>query len=55
LPETEEYGIGSFVYRTRRPLHPQRLHDFLTTFFTLQEPDWTDALAFEEGAESCLA
>jgi G3E family GTPase len=61
-PETEEYGIGSFVFRSQKPFHPERFWKYLNEdypaeiirakglFWLASRPD--DALSFSQAGGS---
>jgi G3E family GTPase len=39
VPETEEYGISSFLYSARKPFHAARLMDFINTKLAVDDDD----------------
>ncbi|ETX09460.1 cobalamin synthesis protein CobW, partial [Roseivivax halodurans JCM 10272] len=51
VPETDEYGVASFVYRARQPFHPEKVQELLNGdmpgvirakghFWIATRPDW---------------
>ncbi|KAI3644126.1 hypothetical protein MP228_010290 [Amoeboaphelidium protococcarum] len=52
-PESEEYGIGHFIYTARKPFHPQRLADLIGDKFLLiqeqYEPEEDEDYEMEDG------
>ena len=64
LPETEEFGVSSFVYRARRPFDPARFRAYLSKpwpgvlrakgyFWLATRPDWVGLMSVAGAQRRC--
>lgn len=53
-PETEEYGINNFIYRARKPFHPERIYNLLKDKFIIIEKTQEDSQQHDESDISSL-
>ncbi|KAE8234373.1 hypothetical protein CF326_g589 [Tilletia indica] len=51
VPETEEYQIGTFTFRQRRPFHPERLWKAVRNVFVVVQTEYMDDGCDEDGDE----
>ncbi|CEL53081.1 COBW domain-containing protein DDB_G0274527 OS=Dictyostelium discoideum GN=DDB_G0274527 PE=3 SV=1 [Rhizoctonia solani AG-1 IB] len=53
-PETEEYGISNFVYRCRRPFHPERLWKIIGDKFVVIQNEYEGVDDESEGSDASM-
>ena len=52
VPESEEYGISSFVYHSRKPFVPMKIYDLMLENFLVQQRADGDEYDEEKDSQS---